>query len=109
MFGRDSLSLTLHWHYAPRGCSVSPHCDAVRKLGSHLCYFNTEEDWDPSWGGQTLLLDFMREDSSWHGVRTLQCPEGGYRKVFVVVIEDKLHSIVHAGIDVLRGKKRARF
>ena len=51
------LPLTLHWHYASRGCSVSPHCDASRKLGSHIFYFNTEEDWDPRWGGQTLALD----------------------------------------------------
>ncbi len=60
MFGLPAgkrLPLTLHWHYAPRGCSVSPHCDASRKLGSHIFYFNTEEDWDPRWGGQTLALD----------------------------------------------------
>jgi hypothetical protein len=36
---------------------VSPHCDAKRKLGSHIFYFNTEEDWDPAWGGGTVILD----------------------------------------------------
>jgi hypothetical protein len=46
-----------HWHYAPRGCSVSPHCDARREYGSHIFYFNGEGDWDPSWGGDTLVLD----------------------------------------------------
>jgi hypothetical protein len=51
------LPLTFHWHYATQGCSVSPHCDASRKLGSHIFYFNTESDWDPQWGGQTLILD----------------------------------------------------
>ncbi len=56
LFGRR-LFLLFHWHYAPRGCSVSPHCDAKRKLGSHIFYFNTEEDWDPAWGGETLVLD----------------------------------------------------
>lgn len=57
MFGTDSLRMHFHWHYTPRGCSVSPHCDAKRKLGSHIFYFNTEDDWDPSWGGETLILD----------------------------------------------------
>jgi hypothetical protein len=57
MFGRRALRLVLHWHYTPNGCSVSPHCDARRKLGSHIFYFNTEEDWQPEWGGETLILD----------------------------------------------------
>jgi hypothetical protein len=52
-----ALALSFHWHYTPTGCSVSPHCDAKRKLGSHIFYFNTREDWDPSWGGETLILD----------------------------------------------------
>jgi hypothetical protein len=57
MLGRGSFRLQFHWHYTPRGCSVSPHCDARRKLGSHIFYLNTEEDWDPTWGGPTLILD----------------------------------------------------
>jgi hypothetical protein len=57
MFDRRLLRLKFHWHFTPRGCSVSPHCDAVHKLGSHIFSFNTEEDWDPAWGGQTLILD----------------------------------------------------
>lgn len=57
LFGVRRFFLTFHWHYTPRGCSVSPHCDAKRKLGSHIFYFNTEEDWDPAWGGETLILD----------------------------------------------------
>jgi hypothetical protein len=57
MLGRGSFRLQLHWHYTPRGCSVSPHCDARRKLGSHIFYFNTEDDWDPAWGGPTVILD----------------------------------------------------
>jgi hypothetical protein len=55
--GVRSLDLNFHWHYTPTGCSVSPHCDARHKLGSHIFYFNTEQDWDPSWGGETLILD----------------------------------------------------
>ena len=57
LLGTRAFELRFHWHYTPRGCSISPHCDAKYKLGSHIFYFNTEQDWDPSWGGQTLLLD----------------------------------------------------
>ena len=57
LLGTRAFELHFHWHYTPRGCSISPHCDAKHKLGSHIFYFNTEQDWDPSWGGQTLLLD----------------------------------------------------
>ncbi len=57
LFATRRFRLSYHWHYAPRGASVSPHCDARRKLGSHIFYFNTSEDWDPSWGGETLVLD----------------------------------------------------
>ncbi len=57
LFGVRSLSVNFHWHYAPRGCSVSPHCDSKRKLGSHVFYFNTEQDWKREWGGQTVVLD----------------------------------------------------
>jgi len=140
MYDTRFLTLTFHWHYAPRGASVSPHCDAKRKLGSHIFYFSTEEDWQEDWGGQTLVLDdhgrfgrksapkfeefdsevaadgmgnisflFARKDNSWHGVREITCPEGMYRRVFIVVVEDKKHSLVHSVIDPLRGKKRARY
>jgi hypothetical protein len=57
LLGHDEFFLTAHWHYTPRGCSVSPHCDAVWKLGSHIFYFNDEQTWDPAWGGSTLVLD----------------------------------------------------
>jgi hypothetical protein len=49
--------LTLEWYYAWQGCGVSPHCDARRKLGTHIFYFNTEEDWESSWGGRILIMD----------------------------------------------------
>ncbi len=57
LFGRERLALNFHWHYTPNGCSVSPHCDSSIKLGSHIFYFNTAADWDPAWGGETVLLD----------------------------------------------------
>jgi hypothetical protein len=112
----ERFVLSMHWHYAPRDASVSPHTDARRKIGSHIFYFNAE-DWDPAWGGQTLVLDdggigkahtapsfeslreaaasdilgnksfiFKRTEHSWHGVRPLACPAERYRTVFIVVI-----------------------
>jgi len=57
LLGRRTFRVRLHWHYTPAGCSVSPHCDARDKLGSHLFYFNRPEAWEESWGGQTVLLD----------------------------------------------------
>lgn len=57
MIGNDHFDVSCQWHYTPSGCSVSPHCDATWKLGSHLLYFNTEDDWDATWGGETVILD----------------------------------------------------
>ena len=57
MFSARSVALRFHWLYTPTGCSVSPHCDGGDELGTHLFYFNTPEDWDPTWGGSTLILD----------------------------------------------------
>ena len=57
LFATRRFRLSYHWHYAPSGASVSPHCDAKRKLGSHIFYFNTEDEWDRNWGGQTVILD----------------------------------------------------
>lgn len=57
LFGTERFRLRFHWHYTPRGCSVSPHCDSHKKLGSHIFYFNPAAEWQPSWGGGTLILD----------------------------------------------------
>jgi hypothetical protein len=56
-FGRDDFVLHAHWHFTPTGCTVSPHCDAPWKLGSHIFYLNTADDWQAAWGGATLILD----------------------------------------------------
>lgn len=134
-FDRPRFLLNFHWHYTPNGCSVSPHCDAMRKLGSHIFYFNTD-DWDPAWGGETLILDdqgrfkrksaprfedfnevisakattnysllFRRNEKSWHGVREIHCPEGKYRKVFIVVINSWLGATQHRLIGTFQGKR----
>lgn len=56
LLGVQKVEFRFHWHYTPTGCSVSPHVDAKREHGSHIFYFNGL-DWDPGWGGETLLLD----------------------------------------------------
>jgi len=54
------LIRSMEWYYAWQGCGVSPHCDARRKLATHIFYFNTEQDWESSWGGRILILDDER-------------------------------------------------
>ena len=57
LFNARKINLRFHWHYTPDGCSVSPHTDSVREHGSQIFYFNSEQDWNPDWGGDTLVLD----------------------------------------------------
>ena len=57
LFGANKIEFRFHWHYTPTGATVSPHCDARREHGSHLFYFNDTQDWQPEWGGATLVLD----------------------------------------------------
>jgi len=64
LIGTRSFELSFVWHYTPQGCAVSPHCDSKRKLGSHIFYFNTVHDWDPAWGGETLILDASQRFNS---------------------------------------------
>jgi hypothetical protein len=58
-----SIIFTMEWYFAWQGCAVPPHCDARRKLGTHIFYFNTEDDWAEDWGGRILLLD---DGGKWH-------------------------------------------
>ncbi len=57
LFDAKKVEFRFHWHYTPTGCWVSPHTDSPREHGSHLFYFNSQDDWDPAWGGDTLVLD----------------------------------------------------
>jgi hypothetical protein len=140
MVGRAGLTLSYHWHYTPHGCSVSPHCDAAHKLGSHIFYFNTADDWRPEWGGDTVVLDdhgrfdrksappfeafdvvansnsignysllFVRGEGSWHGVREIRCPPDRYRKVFIVVINDRVRMAAKDLWARVRGKRAASY
>lgn len=53
----SDVRFRFHWHFTPDGGEVSPHCDSRGKLGSQIFYLNTEDDWDWSWGGETVILD----------------------------------------------------
>lgn len=104
------------WHIGRSGSEVSPHMDADAKVATHLFFFNTSEDWDAGWGGETLILDgktpdamnprfndfarrtpikvlnnhsllFQNTDNAWHGVEALRCPAGAMRRLFNVVFE----------------------
>jgi hypothetical protein len=57
VLGPHNFIPTFEWYYAWEGCAVSPHCDAARKLATHIFYFNTNDDWDSKWGGEILILD----------------------------------------------------
>jgi hypothetical protein len=99
LVGRDDFVLHYHWHYTPTGCSVSPHCDAPWKFASHIFYFNTEEDWDASWGGDTLVLD----DGGRHPSRSapkfddfdreISSPSLGNRSLFFVRGDHSWHGV----------------
>jgi len=71
MLGGKSSLLTFEWHYAWQGCSVSPHCDAARKIATHLFYFN-QENWQPEWGGQTLVLEDETSKFATHSAPTFE-------------------------------------
>jgi hypothetical protein len=57
LLGVNDVRFRFHWHFTPDGGEVSPHCDSKGKIGSHIFYLNTEQDWDRNWGGETVVLD----------------------------------------------------
>jgi hypothetical protein len=57
LFGTSRFTLRYQWQYSFAGCSVSPHCDSKNKVGTHIFYMNTPENWKDEWGGRTLILD----------------------------------------------------
>lgn len=141
LLGTRSYRMRFAWHCAQRGDDVSPHVDAGNKLGTHLFYFNTSETWNRDWGGETLFLEgknsegdnpeirdfktvysseifenrsclFRNTPNAWHGVASLNCPEGYYRRLFTVVFEIPasqprrgLRSWVVRGIRHIAGKQ----
>lgn len=115
-FEVSNYNVRYAWHLGFNGSEVSPHQDSKKKIGTHILYFNTSEDWETTWGGSTLVLGgkssnsqnpefedftiikstqvinnysflFKNTDDSWHGVRALTCPPGKFRKLFNVIYE----------------------
>ncbi len=115
LVGSPRFKLYFEWQLRRKDTDVSPHVDAPFRIANHLFYFNSSEDWDPAWGGSTLLLGkrerssappqfedfgeqkeisflgnrslfYVNSPAAWHGVKKLDCPEGVYRRVFVVMV-----------------------
>jgi hypothetical protein len=116
LFDVPAYRVRYAWHAGFNGSEVSPHLDATEKIGTHIIYFNTSSDWDPAWGGTTLVLGgkrttamnpdfadfetvtpaealdnqsfvFKNTPYSWHGATALTCPPGKYRRLFNVIFE----------------------
>jgi Rps23 Pro-64 3,4-dihydroxylase Tpa1-like proline 4-hydroxylase len=116
VLGTDDWQVRFAWHMGQKGNEVSPHLDHIDKLGTHIFYFNTDEDWKSEWGGQLVVLGekmiptgnpeyedfasaveisnlnnrsflFKNTLDAWHGVRPLRSPEGQFRRVFNVIFE----------------------
>lgn len=116
ILGVSTFNVKYVWHIGINGSEVSPHCDVEDKLGTHIFYFNTSQDWQEEWGGATVILDqkqisalnpdfsdfktkipipfldnhsflFKNAPEFWHGVERLSCPEGKQRRIFSVIFE----------------------
>jgi hypothetical protein len=114
--GINQFKVRYAWHAGFSGSEVSPHVDSSDKVGTHIFYFNTSQDWQSDWGGSVLVLEDKQTESmspdygdfgqvtavdvldnrsflfknspiSWHGVQPLNCPDHSYRRLFNVIIE----------------------
>jgi hypothetical protein len=114
--GVSAFTTRYAWHVGSQGSEVSPHLDAANKLGTHILYFNTSDEWKPEWGGATLVLGgrqteamnpdfadfetrtearivdnhsflFKNTPTAWHGVSALTSPPGSYRRLFNIIFE----------------------
>ncbi|WP_235777127.1 2OG-Fe(II) oxygenase [Rhizobium mesoamericanum] len=119
------------WHVGSKGSEVSPHLDSATKIGTHILYFNTSVDWNPEWGGSTLVLGgkkigamnpdfadfetsaaacitdnhsflFKNTPSAWHGATALTSPDGSYRRLFNVIFETPRRSVGRKLVDRAR-------
>ncbi len=118
LLGTNNFGINIAWHIGITGNDISPHLDTKYKLGTHLIYFNTSDDWNPEWGGEFLILDnlsknvnnpeitdfvnvteipiinnrsliFKNTNNAWHGVKPLQCPEGKLRRLVNIIFTQK--------------------
>jgi hypothetical protein len=104
------------WHVGSQGSEVSPHLGLPKKIGTHILYFNTSDDWNAEWGGAPLALGgkkikalnpefadfetisaaritdnhsflFKNTSQAWHGVTALTSPPGSYRRLSNIIFE----------------------
>jgi hypothetical protein len=116
LFDVSEYKVRYAWHMGITNSEVSPHSDSSDKIGTHIFYFNTSQDWYPAWGGSILVLGnklsnvgnpefedfgtatsvqitdnhsflFKNNSHAWHGVKPLTCPEGKYRRLFNIIFE----------------------
>lgn len=116
LFELSSFRIRFAWHMGFKDSEVSPHVDSSSKAGTHILYFNTRQDWEPAWGGSTLVLGnkqstsdspdftdfaqtvqienvgnrsflFKNGSNAWHGMKPLQSPQGVYRRTFNIIFE----------------------
>ena len=132
LFEVEEFRVRYAWHVGVTNSEVSPHRDAEQKIGTHIFYFNTDDDWKTDWNGSTLVLGNKQKDkmnpdfsdfttaiptqltnnhsflfkntpNAWHGVKPLACPEGKYRRLFNVIFEfPQNHSPVSLTKKILR-------
>ena len=116
LLGVKEFTTRYAWHVATAGRSVSPHVDADNKVGTHIFYFNTSQDWQAEWGGSTLVLGeknyagmnpeisdfgkveavevmdnrsflFKNQPDAWHAVDTISSPPNVHRRIFNAIFE----------------------
>jgi len=57
MLGVKRFEIRFQWQVSLPNSSISPHADSRLKIGNHLFYFNTRDDWDEAWGGNLEIYD----------------------------------------------------
>lgn len=116
ILGTSRYKMRFAWHMGFSGAEICPHVDAPTKLGTHIFYFNRSDDWDRSWGGETVMLKGLKKpignpefsdfadsynvqnignksllwknsNESWHGVKPLDAPQNMFRRIFTVVFD----------------------
>ena len=116
LLGVKPHSVRFAWHIASTGGDISPHIDDPLKAGTHIFYFNTNDDWKEEWGGQTLFLGDIKHEklnpeisdfdfvvgapminnksmlfkntvNAWHGVAPIDCGNDHYRRLFNVIFQ----------------------
>ena len=82
------FNLSFFWFFTPAGCSVSPHCDHYSKIGAHILYLNSATDWQPEWGGETLILGSNKK------IRRASAPDFSDFSTAIPAVTTETHSLL---------------